>query len=290
MFIGAYWKNIMFRKNEFVLIWISILFLLLLIAAPGASFASILGPLRLILGLTIIAFIPGYVLLAVILPRATQISFLQRISISFALSIAVLPIMALFLDRLPWGITLWPMVIFLIGFTLIMTFVALIRRRRLPVDERVLVPSFDLRQWWQGRSVIHRIAFGCMLGVDLLGIAAFALIAHYSSTNPAMTEFYLLSPENIADLYPSMSTGSVTVRLGIVNREKTNETYTILVLVDGQQFLKTDPILVAQGQSWEDNLAVSIPTTGTSHLVDYELLRGADPTPYHTLRLNLHSP
>jgi uncharacterized membrane protein len=280
----------MWRRNEFLIIWPCILILVILLALGKGSSSGVLGAIRLVIGCLFIAFVPGYALAAALLPKPTQLGFLERISISFALSIAVLSVMALILDRLPWGISLWPSVVFLVGFSLLMTVVALIRRSRLPDDECSLVPLVDVRKLWQMQSGFERLALGVMAGVVLIGAIAFSIVYARNHSGIATTEFYMLSPDGLADYYPSETTTNVTLRLGIGNYEHKPMTYTIHVFVDGQDLLATDPILVSAGQRWENDLAIPIPDSGNGHRIDYQLFRSGDTMPYRSLRLEIHSP
>ena len=280
----------MWRKNEFLFIWSGIIALIILLIPEKASSSGVLGLLRLIFGCLFIAFAPGYTLLAALLPKSTQISFLERIAISFALSIAMLSIMALILDRLPWGITLWPIVIFLCSFTLLMTMIALVRRRRIPEAERYLISSFNLRQWWQNQPAFNRTVFGLLVGATLLGGIAFSIVYSVNHSGDPTTEFYMLNPDGIADYYPSTTSANLAVKLGIGNDEHKNQTYRIDVLVDGQLLLKTDPIQIENGQRWEDDLAIPVPIAGDSHTIEYQLFRSSDASPYRILRLEIHAP
>jgi len=74
------------------------LLLLLLIAFPN------LWPLRLLLGILFVLFIPGYWMVTALFPRDDAIDGIERIALSIGLSIAIVPPIALILDRLPWDL------------------------------------------------------------------------------------------------------------------------------------------------------------------------------------------
>jgi len=281
----------MFRRNEFVFLWIGIFLLLLAILFWGEMFSlTILGIVRLLLGSFFVLFAPGYAMTVVLLPGAKDIGLLQRLSISIGSSIALLSIMALILDRLPWGITLWPIVIFLTGFTFLMTLLALFRRGRLPVKERFAIPSVNLRMWWQQRTTVERATLGIMMAILLAGVLVFTSL--FTAPDIPYTEFYMLGSGQVADMY-SIGHGNsetITVRLGITNFEGISETYTIGVLVDQNFILEISPIFLPQGKRWEDNLTIANPGGGISHTIEYQLLRQGDSAPYRTLRLELQAP
>jgi uncharacterized membrane protein len=280
----------MWRKNEFLFIWPGIVVLLILLAMGNAGSSDVLGAIRLVFGCLFVAFVPGYALLAALLPKPTQVGFLERISISFALSIAVLSVMALLLDRLPWGITLWPIVIFLVGFSLLMTVFSLIRRSRLTEEERFSIPVGEIWTWWKELSKLNQTAFGLLAVAVLIATTAFSIVFSANHAGIATTEFYMLSSEGLADYYPTGTTPNVALKFGIGNYEHTPQTFTIHVLVDGQFLLTTNPILVDADQRWENELAIPISDTTISHTIDYQLFRTGDTIPYRSLRLEIHSP
>ena len=125
---------------------------------------------RLLLGLAYVLFVPGYALQAALFPRAGDLDGPERLALSFGLSVAVVPLLALVLDRLPWGIRLWPIVA---GEGLIIALwaaVAVFRRRRLAEDERpVLVLHVDARGWWAGQDRTGRVLYG-VLAATVFGV------------------------------------------------------------------------------------------------------------------------
>src|SRR3989337_389853 len=110
-----------------------------------ASFGSLLlvamtifaaGPLRIGLGLAVVLFFPGYTLIAALLPRKDALDGLGRLALSLGLSLAVVPLIGLSLNYTPWGVTLYPVLLSLTSFVLIMAAIAFCRRRRLAPEER----------------------------------------------------------------------------------------------------------------------------------------------------------
>ena len=66
------------------------------------------GPLRIGLGLPFVIFFPGYTLLSALFPKRDDLSGIERVALSFGLSIAVVPLIGLILNYTPWGIKLYP--------------------------------------------------------------------------------------------------------------------------------------------------------------------------------------
>lgn len=94
-----------------------------------------LQPLRLVLGLAYVLFVPGYCLTAALFPRADDIDGIERIGLSLGLSVAWISVLALILDWLPWGLRLWPIVLGELASIAIFAGIALWRRSRLPAAE-----------------------------------------------------------------------------------------------------------------------------------------------------------
>src|SRR5690606_26719942 len=100
--------------------------------------------LRIPIGLLMVLFVPGYVLIAALFPKKGDLDGIERIALSFGLSIAVVPLIGLGLNYTPWGIRLIPVALSIVAFTLLMAAVAYWRRISLSAEERF---SLKLREW-----------------------------------------------------------------------------------------------------------------------------------------------
>jgi len=96
-------------------------------------------PVRTVLGILLVLFLPGYSLIAALFPRRGDLDSVERVALSFGLSIAVTPLIGLVLNYTPWGIRLDPILVGLAGFTLIMCLISHLRRRSLSDDEKFIV-------------------------------------------------------------------------------------------------------------------------------------------------------
>jgi len=108
------------------------------------------GILRIILGLPFILFIPGYILIFALFPtRKTDrgIDIIERIALSFGLSIAVVPLIGLGLNYTPWGIRLEPILFSLFIFIVGVGSVAIYRWINTDSDERFTV-NLDISLPW----------------------------------------------------------------------------------------------------------------------------------------------
>ncbi|MFH1485465.1 MAG: DUF1616 domain-containing protein, partial [Chloroflexota bacterium] len=101
---------------------------------PVAVFTT--GPFRIALGLLLVLFLPGYSLIAALFPRKGDLSSMERVALSFGLSIVVVPLIGFMLNYTPWGIRLFPLLFCLVFFVLAATAAAYYRRQSLPPEER----------------------------------------------------------------------------------------------------------------------------------------------------------
>ena len=101
-------------------------------------------PVRIILGLLLVLFLPGYSLIAALFPGKDDLDGIERIALSFGLSIAVVPLMGLALNYTPFGIRLVPILVVLSVFTVSLAVIAGVRRCWLPEEDRFVVEVGEL--------------------------------------------------------------------------------------------------------------------------------------------------
>jgi len=104
-------------------------------------------PVRIILGLLLVLFLPGYSLISALFPANDDLDGIERIALSFGLSIAVVPLLGLALNYTPFGIRLVPILVVLSVFTVSLAVIAGVRRQGLPDGERFVVrgaAAFDV--------------------------------------------------------------------------------------------------------------------------------------------------
>ena len=102
-------------------------------------------PLRIVLSLPMVLFIPGYCLIAALFPKKRDVDLLRANSCSLSdFLMAVAPLIGLGLNFTPWGIRLEPVVISLTLFTWVMILVAKYRRAILPPEEQFRLQFFNI--------------------------------------------------------------------------------------------------------------------------------------------------
>jgi uncharacterized membrane protein len=198
------------------------------------------GPIRIILGLPFLLFIPGYLLSFALFPfRKTHhvIDTIERIAISFALSLAIVPIIGLVLNNTPWGLQLVSILLSLIVFIFGIGLIDLYRWIRIPHEERFTTTiTISLPKLKKNLDTVLTI----ILAVSII-LAPISLI--YIMLTPKIekpfTEFYILSPEGIAgDYQRSLALGEDTsVIIGIKNHEHKTINYTIEIWLLNQTII-----------------------------------------------------
>lgn len=268
------------------LLWLGACALAVGLAAPV--------PLRVILGVPSLLFVPGYVLVAALFPADLAIDGVERLGLAFALSLSLIPLVALGLHYSPWPLTLWPIVIGLDLTTLMAALVAVARRWRAKPGERFLpcLPAVSIpspRSW--NRLTRLAVVLG-ICSLMLLGTAAGVLLAARVSGDPT-TEFALYNADGTPAAYPRQASPQhpLRVMLSITNDEGHLEHYRLVVTAQGRIIDTLPDIPVASGHRWQEPVTVAATVNGTDVPVLFQLFRQHDPTtgpPYRLLRLFLN--
>ncbi|MGB0385511.1 MAG: DUF1616 domain-containing protein [Ardenticatenaceae bacterium] len=277
--------------HDFQLIWVGALLLLLLIAFE--AWLWFLSPLRLVLGLLYILYMPGYCLTAAFFPRADELDSIERTGVSLGLSIALVPLLALLLDWLPTGLRLWPILLTECAVMALCTVVALERRLHLRAKHAPKL-SWRLPSWWRSLLPIERKIYQIVVGLLLATLIYTAWVFLVPSSDEFTTEFYILGPQGIAQNFPreAIPGEELSVTMGIINRERSEHTYRVEVwAIDPWQTERRELLSeIEQGVLSENNreespITWSMPWAGKDQKVEFLLFIDDDPEPYRELRL-----
>jgi len=225
------------------------------------------SPLRVVVGLVFVLFVPGYAFIAALFPEAGEsptgepanednddavpgdaglqdrgIDGIERTALAFGLSIAIVPLIGLALNFTPSGIRLVPILVSISAFTVGATVVAALRRWELPDEDRFRVPY---RAWLAaGQSELFDpdstvdAALNVALAVAiLLATTSVVYAVAVPQQGEQFTEFYVLTEdadgELVAANYPQEP-----IQVGVENNEYEEVEYTVVVqlqAVDGRQ-------------------------------------------------------
>lgn len=209
-----------------------------LVASIGAIYLPVLNetPVRVVLAIPVVLFIPGYCLIAAFFPKEGDIGLIERIMLSIGVSIAVVPLIGLGLNFTPWGIRLDPIAIALTLFTYVMILVAYYQRALLPFEERFRIPfsaiASRIRQEIvpPGESGVDRfLSVVLTLVMITVVIATVYVIVTPKEGGERFTEFYLLGDKQIAADYPDkiIAGQDYPIYIGVGNYENRDMAYVI---------------------------------------------------------------
>jgi uncharacterized membrane protein len=275
-------------RNEFILIFTFSLALLMLIVAGSNGLPAPLIGLRLLLGLAFVLFVPGYSLQAALFPRRDDLDGLERLALSIGLSIAVVPLVSLILDGLPWGIGLWPVTVAGSFFIAACSAIAWTRRWLLPKEERFAMHiTLNPAGWWAAQDHTNRILYGVLAGAVVTAtVSAFAIV-RVPKPGERFTEFYILGPEGLAENYPrdgALGQGTEVI-VGIANYEEVASAYRVKVESEGQVIGQNDWVQISPGEIDERPVSFVPRQAGEDVEIEFFLYRGEETEPYRSLKL-----
>ncbi|WP_255149582.1 DUF1616 domain-containing protein [Halorarius halobius] len=292
--------------------YLGVLGFVLVTDALLVSFPRTATPVRLLVGAPLLLFFPGYTLLGALYPRARDArrdphgretaawgpTLTQRLALSVATSVALVPLLALALQFADVGYdagsVLSVLSVAVVGFTL----AAGLRRARVPQEQRFRLPIRSgvgrFRAWLAGPSQVDA-ALNAMLAVAvLLAVAAtgFAFVA--PAEGESYTQVSLLTEQGdelVAGGYPTELTfgESASVVSAVENHQGRTVSYTAVVVLqqvdtDGgeptvvrQQELDRAQATVAAGETWQVRHDLTPRTTGTDLRLTYLLFVGDAP-------------
>ncbi|WP_276257991.1 DUF1616 domain-containing protein [Haloglomus litoreum] len=246
---------------------------LLVLLTVVAVFAPVVRetPLRIVLGLPFVLFVPGYAFVAALFPEAGEgpvdeeledpeaveasrdggIDGIERVALSFGLSIAIVPLIGLVLNFTPWGIRLTPIMVAVSGFTLVAVALGAVRRWELPQEERFSVPY---RSWIAGgREEMFEpdsradAALNVVLVLSiLLAVSSVGYAVAVPKQGESFSELYLLTQNETGDLvaddYPTEFTHGEPRELvvGIGNHEHETVNYSVVVMLQNVTFVTNE--------------------------------------------------
>jgi uncharacterized membrane protein len=241
------------------------------------------SPIRTALGLPMVLFIPGYALIAALFPAKDDLDGIERVALSFGLSIAVVPLIGLGLNYTPWGIRLIPILVSLSCFTISMALITIYRREAL-AENAFIVPFQDIYDSARAEifskpdSKLDRILSIILVLSILASVITLAYVVVTPKQGEKFTEFYILGPEGMADGYNTeLEDGdSVDVIVGIVNHEYEIVDYSLELQLNNKSIEMPEDlrhISLAHNQTWEKPLSFIPTDTGTEMKLQYLLYR-----------------
>lgn len=263
---------------------VAIIFLTLL-AIPVVLLTQ--GVVRIVLGVAFVAFLPGYALLAALFPTKHRLGGIERMVLSFLLSIAVTPLIGLMLNFTHWGIKTDAIVAGVASFVLATAGIALLRRRWLSEEEspdycmRLVMPRFG------GGSRVDKVLFCFLLVLVVASTVALAYVLVTPTPVEKFTEFYLLGSGSMTEDYPQQAVvgQSILIPMAIVNHEGADNSYRVQTTIDEEVMQQIGPIEIPDGGKWEDRATITPRVADESERVQFDLYREGESVAYLTVHI-----
>ena len=241
--------------------------------------------LRIILGLPFVLFFPGYTLLSALFPRKNSLKDIERLALSFGLSIAVVLLIGLALNYTSWGITLNSILYSLSAFVAITSIVAWFRQWKLPNEEKFIF-YLEFASWGKrnlGEKILSIILVFVILGT--IGVVVYTIAV--PKTGERFTEFYVLDSEGKAENYLDtifLGQGGKVV-LGIINHEHETTTYRIEIVIDGENTGEVGPVSLESEAKWEQVVTITPVKKGDKQKAEFLLYKGDSADVYESVHL-----
>jgi uncharacterized membrane protein len=250
------------------------------------------SPIRTFLGITMVLFIPGYALIAALFPGKNDLDGIERLALSFGLSIAVVPLIGLGLNFTPFGIRLIPLLISLSAFTLAMLMIAHYRRSKLSREERFEVQFSYIysplrSEIFNSKQEADRILTIILIISILASIITLIYVIVTPKQGEKFTEFYILGDNGKAQGYPTlMEAGkNSSVIVGITNHEYMLTNYTLDILLENVTLKKMN-VRLKHNSTWKKKVFFTPEKTGKKLKLEFMLYKEDNFTaPYRDLHL-----
>jgi len=238
-------------------------------------------PIRIILGLPLVLFLPGYALIAAVFPRKDDLDAIERIALSFGLSIAITPLLGLALNYTPFGIRLSPILIVLSVFTISLALGAYVRRSRIPEEDRFVVDFDEFKDFLlaqvffsKKKKCIDRILTVVLIISIILAISMTVYVIITPKEGEKFTEFYVLGSNGTASDYPTnLKVGEEgEVIIGIVNHEYANVTYRLEVRLN-RGVIDEKSVELMHNETWESPFTFKTTRAGEDQKLEFLLFK-----------------
>jgi uncharacterized membrane protein len=267
-----------------IIIILSILTVIAVLALPDGN------ALRILFAIPFLLFIPGYALVSFLWTKKGDLGNLERIALSFGLSIAIIIVLGLILNYTPWGLSLLLILMSCFGFIIAFSMLALYRRMKTPVEERFFIRfDFGLPKGELPRT--DKILTILIVASLIVAGSVLGYVVVTQKTGERYTEFYILDKNGTTEDYPkNLTVGeSKTIIVGIVNHEGERTNYSIKINLlnktDDMNDTWNYSIAVNDDERHEFNFDFSIASNDTYRL-EFLLFRETDVEPYLELHLN----
>ena len=241
---------------------------------------------RILFGLLLVNFLPGFSLSAMLFPRRDDLDGIERAALSFILSLAITPLLGLILNFTPFGIRLIPLFVVLSVFTISVSLVAWVRQLKLQSEERFRVPFERLLKVNLGQSALDKVLSLVLIASIIGSSATLVYVVVTPKIGERFTEFYLLGSNGIASDYPiDLKVGEEgKMIIGIVNHECENITYRLEVSFNGS-LIYNENVFLIENEKWESHFTFKAKNKGENQKLEFLLYKDQQIESYRKLHL-----
>ncbi|MEP7357635.1 MAG: DUF1616 domain-containing protein, partial [Anaerolineales bacterium] len=213
--------------------------------------------LRIVLGVPLLLFWPGFALTAALFPR-WRLGWTERAIFSLGLSLMTGILGAVMLNWSPWGLTTLSWTVLGSGVTLAAVLTALGRRRTQILPGVARLPGI-------GGGQLALLALAAVMTIGAVGLSRVPVYA------PDVQGYTLLW------MTPESEAGTPRLRLSVRSAELTTQSYRLELTVSGVPVAEWADISLTPGETWETTtFVVGVPTTDSR--VEARLYRTEDPS------------
>lgn len=247
--------------------------------------------IRSILGIPTVLFIPGYVSIRALFPKKDDLEIIERISLSFALSIVVVSLSGMVLN-FTFGIMLIPIIIALCTYIIVLGFISEYRMMMTDENERFTI-NLDILSYFinaerrcQDRP--SKILTIILIFSIIIAIGMLVYVITIPKIGERFTEFYILnSSSEKADVYPNnLKFNSPTnILVGVSNHEYSVVNYTVKINLD-KNILNSEQLNLNNNETWQKNITILPNKIGKDMRLEFLLYKENNFTiPYRELHL-----
>jgi uncharacterized membrane protein len=218
--------------------------------------------LKIFFGLIFLLFIPGYLILYTLFPTKKinkGINFIERIALSFGISLAIVALIGIALYYLAGKINSESALISIFIFEMSFGFISIYRWYKTIPEERLIfsinLSLFELKNNLKIKSKLDKLLIMILIILIIFTITIFIFIITSPIQHEKYTSFNLLSSDRSTTNYPNniIAGENTTIIIGITNHEYKTINYTVEIWLINQtiNFNKTtNENIITYNNAW----------------------------------------
>ena len=248
-------------------------------------------PLRILFSFILLLFLPGYALIAAMFPKMSELSGIERFTLSVGLSMVITVFDGFAISVTPYLFRPTPLTLTLSTITVFLLLVTVITRTltledgRYFVDYRGFIES--LRADDEKMSDIERMLFIALIGSIIIA-SSMLTYAKLTFEDEEFSALYILGPDGKAEGYQkNFHIGEPgTIAVGVENYEHAATDYMLQVKL-GTGVLETRKITLAHKEKWIEDITFVPDRTGDRLKLEFVLYK--DGKSYRSVHLWVNS-